>query len=204
MKLFKKYVLWLALISAIISLFVIMNTFAKYTTSAKQQTNIPIARWDIKINNTSIKNGDTQTSIITPTFPGNEHIAAGIIAPTAEGYFDLELDCSDADVSFSYTITITSNENSCITDIVTTGYSIDGGKIISFSEATNSISENIYYNSGITTRNIRVYIKWNDDSDTENMNNVQDTAATLNSTNGALLNVNLEFTQIADVNIVTS
>lgn len=203
MKLLKKYILLLALVSATICLFIIINTFAKYATSATQKTNIPIARWDIKVNDISIKNGDSLTSIITPTFPGNKHIAAGIIAPTAEGYFDLKLDCSDADVSFSYTITIAPNENSSISDIIATGYSIDDGELISFSEATNSISENIYYNSGITSRNIRVYIKWNDDAESESMNNVQDTAAALDSTNSALLDVNLQFTQIADVNVVT-
>lgn len=203
MKLFKKYILLLALVSGIVSVFVIINTFAKYVTSAKQITDIPIARWNIKVNDTSIKNGDTLTSVITPVFPGSEHIAEGIIAPTAEGYFDLNLDCTDADVSFSYNITIFPNENSSVSDIITTGYSIDDGDIISFDDTANTITDNIYYSSDITNRMIRVYIKWNDDSQTENMDNEADTNATLDTTNGALLNVNLVFTQIADIPVTT-
>lgn len=203
MKLLKKYVLLLALISAIVSIFFIVNTFAKYSTSAKQKTDIPIARWNIKVNDISIKNGDSLTSVITPTFPGSEHIAEGIIAPTAEGYFDLQLDCSDADVSFAYNITISPSHNSSVSDIIVTGYSIDDGDTIAFSDTDNSISDNIYYTSGITTRNIRVYIKWDDDSETQTMDNASDTAATLDSSSVALLDVNLSFTQIADVSVVT-
>lgn len=203
MKLFKKYILFLALVSAIVSLFVILNTFAKYVTSAKQITDIPIARWNIKVNDESIKNGETLTSVITPVFPGSEHIAEGIIAPTAEGYFDLNLDCTDADVSFSYNITISPNEESSVTDIITTGYSIDDGDIITFDDTVSSITDNVYYSSGITNRNIRVYIKWNDDLQTENMDNDADTSATLDTANGALLNVDLVFTQIADISVTT-
>ena len=55
MKLFKKYILLMALFSAIISLFVLINTYAKYATSAKQIADIPIARWNIKVNDVSIK-----------------------------------------------------------------------------------------------------------------------------------------------------
>lgn len=203
MKLLKKYILFLALVSAIVSLFVIINTFAKYVTSAKQITDIPIARWNIKVNDESIKSGEALTSVITPIFPGSEHIAEGIIAPTAEGYFDLSLDCTDADVSFSYNITISPNEESSVTDIITTGYSIDDGDIITFDDTVNSITDNIYYSSGITNRNIRVYIKWNDDLQTENMDNEADTSATLDTANGALLNVDLVFTQIADIPVTT-
>jgi len=203
MKLFRKYILLLALFSAIISIFAVINTFAKYVTSAQQMTDIPIARWNIKVNDTSIKNGDTLTNVITPIFPGSEHIAEGIIAPTAEGYFDLILDCTDADVSFSYNITISPNANSSVSDIVTTGYSIDNGDILQFNDVQNSITDNIYYSSGITNRAIRIYIKWNDNSQTENMDNAADTAATLDVTNGALLNVDLVFTQIADIPVTT-
>lgn len=203
MKLFKKYILLLALISAVISLFVIINTFAKYVTSAKEITNIPIASWNIKVNDISIKNGNTLTNVITPVFPGSEHIAEGIIAPTAEGYFDLNLDCTDVDVSFSYSITISPNENSSVSDIVATGYSIDDGDILQFDDVQNSITDNIYYSSGITNRTIRVYIKWNDNSQTENMDNAADTAAIQDTTNGALLDVNLLFTQIADITVTT-
>ena len=203
MSLYKKFVLFLAIISAVLCIFIVVDTYAKYMTSAKQVTNIPIAKWNIKVNNVSIKNNQDLTSVISPVFPGTDHIASGIIAPTAEGYFDLDFDFTDADVSFSYNVSVSPNTNSSVTDLVVTGYSIDDATPIYLSagDATN-ITDNIYYNSGIDTRKIRVFIKWIDDDTTATMDNSQDTAATLNAT--ALLDVKIVFTQIADTTPVAT
>ncbi|MBO5413230.1 MAG: hypothetical protein J6A29_02860 [Clostridia bacterium] len=203
MSLYKKFILFLAIISAVLCLFIVVDTYAKYMTSAKQVTNIPIAKWNIKVNNVSIKNNQNLTSVISPVFPGTEHIASGIIAPTAEGYFDLDFDFTDADVSFSYNVSVSPNTNSSVTDLVVTGYSIDAATPIYFSagDATN-ITDNIYYSSGIDTRKIRIFIKWIDDDTTATMDNSQDTAATLDAT--ALLDVKIVFTQIADTTSVAT
>lgn len=203
MSLYKKFVLFLAIISAVLCIFIVVDTYAKYMTSAKQVTNIPIAKWNIKVNNVSIKNNQNLASVISPVFPGTEHIASGIIAPTAEGYFDLDFDFTDADVSFSYDISVTPNANSSVTDLVVTGYSVDDATPIYFSsgDATN-ITDNIYYNSGVDTRKIRVFIKWIDDDTAATMDNSEDTAATLNAT--ALLDVKIVFTQIADTTPVAT
>lgn len=195
MRLYKKFIIFLAITSAACSMFLLMDTYAKYLTSAKQITNIPIARWNIKVNTASIKDGQILSSLVTPIFPGTEHIASGIIAPTAEGYFDLYLDSSDVDVSFSYNISILPNENSSVSDLVVTGYSIDGGETVTFN-STTGITDNILYGSGIHSRTIRVFIKW-DDSELASMNNIEDANATLDSSNSVLLDVNITFTQIA-------
>lgn len=200
MSLYKKFILFLAFISAFLCLIIIADTYAKYMTSAKQITNIPIAKWNIKVNNTSIKNNESLSSVISPVFPGTEHIASGIIAPTADGYFDLVFDFTDADVSFSYDISAVPNVNSSVTDLIVTGYSVDDGETITLDEgASSNITDNIYYNSGINSRKIRVFIKWNDDTTTATMDNSADTAATLATSNGALLDVNIVFTQVADL-----
>ena len=200
MSLYKKFILFLAFLSAAMCIFIIVDTYAKYMTSAKQITNIPIARWSIKVNNVSIKSNENLSSVISPVFPGTEHIASGIIAPTAEGYFDLDFDFTDADVSFSYAISVAPNVNSSVTDLIVTGYSVDDGETISFDSSTDSsITDNIYYTSGIHSRKIRVFMKWNDDTTSATMDNSADTAATLATSTGALLDVNVVFTQIADV-----
>ena len=168
-------------------------------TSAKQTTNIPIARWNIKVNSVSIKNGESLSSVISPVFPGSEHVASGIIAPTAEGYFDLALDFTDADVSFSYSLNIEPNADSSVSDIIVTGYSIDDAEPVYFEEGDDkTLSDNVYYNSGVTNRTFRVYIKWDEFSDTATMDNSADTAATFDTAAGALLDVNITFTQIAN------
>ena len=51
-----------------------------------------IAKWNILVNNLSIKTNTDISNSIVPVFTGNEHIAKDIIAPTAEGYFDINFD----------------------------------------------------------------------------------------------------------------
>ena len=120
-----------------------------------------------------------------------------IIAPTAEGYFDLNLDFTHADVSFKYEITLAADENSSVTDLVATGYSIDGSEKINFENYNDPITELIPLSSESKTRKIRVYIMWNDNADSQTMNNDADTLSTT-SENPALFHVNISFTQITD------
>lgn len=179
-------------------LFYIVQIYAKYLTSTEGSTQFTIANWNIKVNDLSIKTDTDISSTIVPVFPGNDHIASGIIAPTAEGYFDLTFDFSDADVSFEYEITTTPDENSSVQDLVTTGYSIDDGEKISFETYNTPIKEIIELTSDIETRKVRIYIMWNDSEDTQTMTNSDDTTSTT-SENSPLLNVNISFTQITEV-----
>ena len=162
-----------------------------------------VASWDIKVNNRSIKNNTDISSVIVPVFPGNSNMANGIIAPTAEGYFDLNIDYSTTDVSFRYDISLDVNENSSVQDLVATGYSVDSGSVVSFASSPYTISDTILYNSGSTSRTIRVYIKWDDNPATSTMSNADDTLST-KSNNPALYDVNISFTQITDANTNTN
>ena len=196
MKSYKKCILLIILIFILILIFFLIQIFAKYLTSASGDTAMNVARWNILVNDISIKSNTDISNTLAPVFPGNEHIASNIIAPTAEGYFDLNFDFSDADVSFEYEILTTVDENSVVKDLVTTGYSIDDGEKITFDEVNSPIKDTILLTDAIQTQKIRVYVKWNDD-ETATMDNVADTMATTSET-PALLHVNISFTQIAD------
>lgn len=196
MKTYKKFILLIILILVLALVFFLIQIFAKYLTSASGDTTMNVARWNILVNNISIKNNTDISNTLTPIFPGNENIASNIIAPTAEGYFDLNFDFSDADVSFKYEITTTVDENSSVKDLVTTGYSVDDGEKITFDEINSPIQDTILLTDNIETQKIRVYVKWNDDENAT-MDNTADTLATT-SGNPATLNVNISFTQIAE------
>lgn len=196
MKNYKKIVILIILILIAILVFFLIQIFAKYLTSASGDTSMNVARWNILVNNISIKNNTDISNTLTPVFPGNENIASGIIAPTAEGYFDLNFDFSSADVSFQYEISTTVNESSSVKDLVTTGYSVDDGEKINFDEVNLPIKNTINLTDNIKTQKIRIYVKWNDDENAS-MDNSADTIATT-SENPALLNVNISFTQIAN------
>lgn len=195
MKNYKKSIVLLAIFFTFLTIFLILQTYAKYISSASGETSISIAKWNIKVNNKSIKTDTNISSTIAPVFPGNENIASNILAPTAEGYFDLNFDFTDADVSFKYTITSSIAENSPVKDFVISGYSIDNGERIEFEDySNNSISEDILLSSNIKNRSIRIFLKWIDD-DSASMSNEEDTIATTSST-PAICNVNINFTQI--------
>lgn len=114
--------LLLLIIFILLCLFVlsIVQIYAKYISSATGNSTMKVARWDIKVNNLSIKDSTNISNLIVPVFPGNPNISQGIIAPTAEGYFDLNLDFSNADVSFKYLIETSADKSSSISDIVAT------------------------------------------------------------------------------------
>ena len=195
MKTYKKFILLIILILILCLVFFLIQIFAKYLTSATGNTSMNIARWNILVNNVSIKDNTNISNTLVPVFPGNENIAPGIIAPTAEGYFDLALNFKDADVSFEYEITSTVAPNSSVKDLVLTGYSIDDGNKIEFSN-NSSIKDTILLTDNIDNRKIRVFVKW-DDGALATMDNSQDTQATISGT-PALINVNISFTQIAN------
>lgn len=193
----KKLFILLVGIFICLLLFSIVLIYAKYLSSASGQTDVNIARWNIIVNDKSIKNNTDISSAIQPVFEGNENIASNIIAPTAEGYFDLNFDFTDVDVSFKYEITVSSNENSSVSDLVTTGYSQDDGEKITFDEFNKPITDTISLGDNIDNRKIRVYIIWNDDETSSTMTDEDDTQSTKQDL-PALLNVNISFTQVAD------
>lgn len=197
MKNHKKFLLLLIGICICFLLFFIVQIYAKYLTAADGNTMLTIANWNIKVNNLSIKNNADISNSIVPVFSGTDHIAKDIIAPTVEGYFDLNFDFSNADVSFKYEISASADENSSVKDLVATGYSIDDGEKINFQNYNDPISEIIELSSNIQTRKIRIYIMWNDDETTQTMTNADDTISTT-SENPALFHVNVAFTQITE------
>lgn len=185
-------VLAFAIIFLSLTVFLINDSYAKYLTTLNETTNIKVARWRILVNNNDIRSGSVAAGTITPTFYHNDHIKDTIIAPTSEGYFDLIIDSSGADVSFVYTLDASVNSQSAVQDLIVTGYQVNGGTIVN--NVTSPItSGTVLYSSGITTTTIRVFIKW-DDSATATMNNAADTLA---ADGDALLDVTLTFRQLA-------
>lgn len=195
----KKLLFCISCLFLIISLSVIKNTYAKYITSADGDANINIARWKILVNNQDIAQNKELSNVITPVFDGNDNIASNVIAPTAEGYFDILIDASNTDVSLKYEITTSDNADSAVSDLIISGYSIDDSErqqIVS-DDGQIKIENEILYNSTDKDIKLRVFLKWNDDeTNGATMDNQADTNATKTDTNLAKVNVNLKFIQI--------
>lgn len=187
------------LLIILLLIFILSSTFARYRSTKELDLTSDIARWNIKLNGNSISDTSVDFSeIITPVFPGNSHIAANVIAPTAEGYFDVVVDYSEVDVSFTYNFTVDSSE-SAVTDLVVFKYDIFDCDItdttnssatptstttIPNADLSNSatITGNITYNASTPAADkltsIRLYVKWIDDT-IATMNNIEDTNTTI-------------------------
>ena len=191
----KKITIPLCIICFLLCLFFIEDTYAKYITSTNESASMNIARWRILVNNKDIRENSTTNAIITPIFNGNDNINSGIIAPNSEGYFDLIIDATEADVSFKYKIEISVNQNSPVKDLITTKYIIDNGNEIPLEKDNATIENTVLHKDNTKPINIRVYIKW-DDSNEATMDNDADTEATKQVDNPAKMDVKLSFIQL--------
>ena len=186
----------LAFVSLVFSISLIQETYAKYQTTATGETSIKIARWNIKVNEQDILLNSAVTEAITPVFIGNDNTKADVIAPRAEGYFDIIMDTTNVDVSFRYTISTSPNLESSVTDLIVTGYSINGSEITNVDGNMTNVTNTVLYTDTNKINTVRVYIKWNDD-ETGTMTNADDTNASL-SLKDASINALINFTQIAN------
>ena len=166
------------------------ETYAKYVTTSEGKINAKIARWNIKVNETDIKNNASLAQDIIPTFEKSENIAENVIAPTIKGYFDLNIDASAVDVSFTYNILI--EENDLISDFIITGYQIGDNPIVNLTDTTE-ITNDILLDDTNRLQTIRIYFEWYDEDDNK-MDNNADTVVTIDNDN-LTLNVKLSFTQ---------
>lgn len=187
MTLKRKIAIFSALLSLSYSITLIQTTYAKYVSSAEANSNINIARWNITINDQDIIQNSNFTNGLTPIFENNQFIKEGVIAPTSEGYFDIIIDGSNTDVSFEYTITINPSDNDTIQDLKIVKYTIDDIEYNYIDEINNTIN----HDDEIKIKTIRVYFTWDDDINTQTMDNQADTIATINGNANYRVSVNL-------------
>lgn len=187
----------LAFLSLFALVSMVQDTYSKYNTAAQGDASLSIARWQISINNQDIIDNSYITNAITPSTISSDHVKKGVFAPQSVGYFDLVLDYSNVDTSFEYTIVTSIPESSGVTDLIVTGYSIDGGTIVPVSGGLTNITNTILLSEVERTKTIRIYITW-EDSLTETMDNEADTDATIAQAQ-AVLSVLINFKQVTAI-----
>ena len=188
----KYLMLVLCFLSLLMTFGMANETYAKYISVATSSTSTSIARWKILINNDDITLGSTSTSLITPVFPGSNDISSNVIAPNAEGYFDLVIDASSVDVSFKYEISVAPDPSSPVSELVAYKYTVNNGEDLFFDDSSK-IEETVRLNDTNKVKTVRVYVKWDDTLGL--MTNSQDTNSTKNNQK-ATLNVTVSAIQI--------
>lgn len=174
MKLNKKIIVLLAFVSLLLSIVTVQDTYAKYVAHVDGTTDISIARWRILLNDFDVRNQLTSSNLITPVLNGNTYIASNVIAPTATGYFVVEIDASDTDVSFTYTITIENDDDTLVDDLEITNCYINGQQV---NHNNGTITGTVGVNDISKVKELYVYFQWNDGNG-QTMDNEDDTLTT--------------------------
>ena len=97
------------------------------------------------------------------------------------GYFDLVVDTSKVNLAVKYTITTEVDEDSDIPDAKIVGYSFPSQQnYITYLDSTeNSVSSSSA--ASVNSNTIRIYVSWNDNPNTEILNDSEDTQIAVNS-----------------------
>lgn len=198
----KQIVLFLALIALAIFIGGSVYSFAKYFTSTDNSLGTSIKRWDIIVNNETIRNKTTLTNNITADFPNvNGHTAEDTIAPGVEGDLNITIDYTNVDVSFRYDLSIARNETLPdieLSDVDVTGGTAEDLQITTDSEGVTHISAVIHYSAtGTKVQTITAKVIWNDDQNTNIMDNKADTKIGVEE-DSIDFNVQMSFVQITE------
>ena len=189
MKIKKKIMFFVALICLFYCVSLMQATYAKYVTTADTNATFTIARWSILINDQDIKENSNFTNLIVPEFNGTENIKEDVIAPTAQGTFEIEIDGNGTDVSYTYTITVDYDDSNSVDDLVITKYTIDDINYVY--TMGDPITDDVLVNAQDKNTLITFYVEWNDDEQTQSMNNANDTMTTVNGAAAFRVNVNV-------------
>lgn len=198
---FKKFKLLLVIASLATTLSLMSNTYSRYVASSTGNVEVEFAKWQILVNKTDITTNNTSTITFEPTIEQNVNVADNKIAPSSTGYFDIEIDPTNIDVSFKYNINLNiDNEN--IPDLVITKYTIipenyTDKDVIKYNTLENNTLENtLTYDSKNPFKKftIRVYFQWYE-GENELMDDQKDTQIA-NTDTTFTINASINFEQI--------
>jgi len=79
-------------------------TYALFESSKKVDTNVDIAKWQVKINKNQIEGYNSTILIDKVNWSTSPYVKEGLAAPGLNGYFDIEIDPNMNDTSIRYDI----------------------------------------------------------------------------------------------------
>lgn len=95
----------IALVCVILTLIIIISTYAIFESNVNGQIVVEKAKWIIYVNNTNISSGINRNFVIDNVeIESNDRIEEGNIAPGLRGKFNIVIDPKDTDVSVRYDI----------------------------------------------------------------------------------------------------
>lgn len=200
----------LLLMSCSLCLCFMSSTYSRYVAGTQGNIDMLFAKWQILINDQDIADENNSEISISPTIEQNNNIRDNVMAPTSKGYFDIDIDSSNVDMSYRYTITLSIN-NEDVPDLIISKYAIlpedyeEGDTLEYTTIQNNEITNDMLFDKTVEDFHfeaftIRVYFEWYEGED-EQMSNDDDTAIGLEDDATFQINASITFEQIIDEEI---
>lgn len=191
-----KFIIVFIVVLACSFTYLYQSSYAKYRKRVTADVGLTVAKWTIKINNEDIRNNKQLTNKLVPEFEESEYTKANVLAPGSKGYCDIVIDSTNVDVNFEIKLLATVPDTSSIVDLRVTDYIINPSDTntekITYNEEEINIS--VVHNTPQTV--VRLFIKWDDDPSTQQMDNEADTNAAVDTTSEAIIEIKTNFTQV--------
>ncbi len=198
-----KFKILLVISSLALTLSLMSNTYSRYVADVDSNIDLLFAKWQILVNENDITNNTTTSINITPVMEENVNVAENTVAPSSKGYFDIDIDPSNAGVSFDYSINL-NVEDENMPDLMISKYAVldkdynEGDQITTTTILNNTIDGTVDYNATAHEPfTIRVFFEWYEGVD-EKMDDEADTnigyEAALNN-KSLLVNASISFNQ---------
>ena len=147
-----KFKILLVISSLALTLSLMSNTYSRYVADVDSNIDLLFAKWQILVNENDITNNTTTSINITPVMEENVNVAENTVAPSSKGYFDIDIDPSNAGVSFDYSINL-NVEDENMPDLMISKYAVldkdynEGDQITTTTILNNTIDGTVDYNA---------------------------------------------------------
>lgn len=153
----KKKLLLLALISLIVTLTVITNTYGLFETNKEIEKELDIGKWKIVLNNNDVSLAKSIT-LNDFVYTENDHTEEGYFSPGESATFDIVIDSSLSDVSVEYNLSIDASILENYPNIYFSIKDLDTNETI----VSNEYSGVINLNDTNRIKTLQISIVWDD------------------------------------------
>ncbi len=191
----------LAIITLVITILEIRQTYAVFYSEMSGKSGSSIGKWNIEINNTNISSGvNNNFEIDSLVIESNSNVKAGKLAPGTLGSFNLIINPTNTNVSIKYDITIDKSNlsNSNIKFDSIDEIADDGVDLVRTGESTYTGIIKLSKINGNYLNNVKICFSWNNDE----QNNEKDSIIGSLKNNKLNIPINVSITQYLGENIV--
>lgn len=146
---YRRYTLVVLVLLVVLSISI--PSLARYMNESKNKANIDIAKWNFKINDSTIT---SSTISLASTIDTNNKYSTKYVVPGTNGVIPIEIDADDSEVSLSYKISFNLSQLPDNLHIYT-----DSNKTLLF-DSSNIVEDTILITDTNKKNNYNLYWEW--------------------------------------------